>query len=153
VGVYFLDSSAIVKRYVNEVGTAWIAGVMDPARQNRLHAARISAVEVISAIVRRQRADGIPASVAAAVCLRFREEFNALFGVVELSSPVLVRAMDLAEKHALRAYDAVQLAAAIEVNFRSRSLGVSCILVSADGALNAAASSEGMGVDDPNTHP
>ena len=54
----------------------------------------------------------------------------------------------------LRAYDAVQLAAALELNGRWVAAGMGgIILVSADQALNDAALAEGMAVEDPNTHP
>jgi uncharacterized protein len=59
-----------------------------------------------------------------------------------------------ARAHGLRAYDAVQLAAALEVN-RSHQTGGSgpVTLVSAADALNAAATAEGLTVEDPNAHP
>ena len=54
----------------------------------------------------------------------------------------------------MRAYDAVQLAAALEVNVDRASSGLSAVtLISADAALNAAAATEGLAVDDPNSHP
>jgi hypothetical protein len=43
----------------------------------------------------------------------------------------------------------VQLAAALEVWSQTPST----VLISANGDLNAAATAEGMAVDDPNTHP
>ena len=62
--------------------------------------------------------------------------------------------MTLAETYGLRGYDAVQLAAAVEVNASYRSAGLPPItLVSADVELNAAASAEGLTVDNPNFHP
>jgi hypothetical protein len=61
----------------------------------------------------------------------------------------LQRAALLADTHVLRAYDAIQLAAALEV----RSQDPSLTLVSADVDLNAAATAEGLPVEDPNTHP
>ena len=62
---------------------------------------------------------------------------------------MLQRAALLADTHALRGYDAVQLAAAMEVRLQVPAL----ILVSADTELNSAATAEGMPVEDPNTHP
>jgi hypothetical protein len=49
----------------------------------------------------------------------------------------------------LRGYDAVQLAAALEVHSHAPSL----TLLSADAGLNAAGAAEGLAVDDPNNHP
>ena len=63
------------------------------------------------------------------------------------------RAMQVAEKHALRGYDAVQLAAGLTLNDRCQTLGLSVIFVCADGVLNAAAAAEGLHVENPNLHP
>jgi predicted nucleic acid-binding protein len=62
--------------------------------------------------------------------------------------------MRLAETHALRGYDALQLASALEVNagLVGRSLPP-LTFISADRELNNVASAEGLGVDDPNLHP
>jgi hypothetical protein len=61
--------------------------------------------------------------------------------------------MNIAEGHALRGSDAIQLAAAIEANLAAAAVGEVLTLVSADAELNAAAVAEGLAVDDPNLHP
>ena len=62
--------------------------------------------------------------------------------------------MRLGIKHALCAYDAVQLAVALEVNRFHQAGGSGPVtLVSADRDLNAAALVEGLAVDDPTSHP
>jgi uncharacterized protein len=56
--------------------------------------------------------------------------------------------------HALRAYDAIQLAAAVELHATRAALGLPALtLVSADRDLNAAAAAESIPVDDPDAHP
>jgi hypothetical protein len=60
----------------------------------------------------------------------------------------------LAETHGLRGYDAVQLAAACQINALLIMSGLPPLtFVASDHALNAAATAEGLTVDDPNTHP
>ncbi len=62
--------------------------------------------------------------------------------------------MRLANSHTLRAYDAVQLAAALEILRQRHEAGwVPVTLISADHALNTAAMAVGVAVDDPNSHP
>ena len=62
--------------------------------------------------------------------------------------------MTLATKHALRGYDAVQLAAALEANDERIANELSPLaLISADDELNAAAKAEGLTVEDPNDYP
>jgi hypothetical protein len=62
--------------------------------------------------------------------------------------------MLLARAHGLRAYDAVQLTAALEVNRDHQNAGVGPVtLVSADRDLNTAAAVEGRAVEGPTMHP
>jgi hypothetical protein len=59
-----------------------------------------------------------------------------------------------ARKHRLRAYDAVQLTAALEVDRLNQDAGFGPVtLVSADRDLNTAATTSGLAVEDPNLHP
>ena len=55
VKAYFLDSNALVKRYVPELGSEWIQALADSGTGNILIIARITWVEVLSALARRQR--------------------------------------------------------------------------------------------------
>ena len=58
-----------------------------------------------------------------------------------------------ARKHKLRAYDAVQLAVALDVHRLQEAAGLGPVtLVSSDRDLNIAAAAEGLTVDDPMTH-
>ena len=50
---YFVDSSALVKRYVNETWSVWLRGLVSPAAGNDIYIARITTVEVIAALTRR----------------------------------------------------------------------------------------------------
>ena len=61
--------------------------------------------------------------------------------------PLVQRAAVLADTHALRGHDAVQLAAVLEVQLQVPAL----VLVSGDGDLNAAATAEGLPVEDLDT--
>ena len=49
----------LVKRYVTETGSDWIRALTDPAARNPLVIARVTWVEVLSALARRQREGSI----------------------------------------------------------------------------------------------
>ena len=154
MAAYFFDSSAIVKRYVSEIGTAWVIRTVDPATSNRVYVARITGAEVVSAITRQGRSGSLSTTDAASAIGQFRHDFVNEYRVIEISVALIDRAMSLAETYALRGYDAVQLAAALEVNTRRLASGMSALtLVSADAALNAVAAAESLPVEDPNAHP
>jgi predicted nucleic acid-binding protein len=154
LAAYFFDSSAIVKRYVTEVGTVWINGVTAAATGNKIYLVRLTLVEVVSAITRKARGTGMTAAAAAKAVSDFRRDFLNQYAKVDVMPFLIEQAADLAENHALRGYDAMQLAAALAINNERIASGLSAItLISADGALNAAAITEGLAVDDPNAHP
>jgi uncharacterized protein len=52
---YFLDSSALAKRYIAETGSGWVQALADSAAANAVYVARITLVELVSAIARRSR--------------------------------------------------------------------------------------------------
>ena len=150
----FLDSSALTKRYVKETGTAWLIGLFRPKSFNRIYVAEIALVEVISALTRRHRSNTLSASAYQKVTNRFRRNFEDKFFKIETNLSLLERAADLAQTHALRGYDAVQLASAVYLHTRRQQIGLPPLtFISADNALNTTANSEGLSVDNPNNHP
>lgn len=153
MAVIFLDSSAVVKRYVREAGSAWIHGLFGQSGGNDVWIARITAVEVTSALARRAVTARLPAGVANSAFTLFRQDLRHDYQIIGVDQPVVEAAMVLAERHALRGYDAVQLAAASQLQAAIWAQGLDPItLVSADTELNAAALAEGIRVEDPNTH-
>ena len=154
VTAYFVDSSALVKRYVLETGTAWVRGITRQNRPTVIYIAHITAVEVTCAVARRQKGHTLTSARASSILRRFRQHLAARYTVVEVTPDLVDEAMRLGNAHSLRAYDAVQLAAALEVNRSHQADGFGPItLISADRDLNAAATAEGLAVDDPNSHP
>lgn len=150
---YFLDSSAVLKRYVAEAGTTWVRGLFDPMRANRIAIATITGAEVVAAVARRARSGGIPARDAAQIISDFRLDFVSDFDLIEVSRTLVDEAMRLVEQRSLRGYDAVQLAAALAFQAISATSGLASTLVCADHELNVAAAAEGLVVEDPNNHP
>jgi predicted nucleic acid-binding protein len=109
---------------------------------------------MIAAITRRERGTSLTPADANKARTDFRSDLSADYQVIELSESLAERAMDLAEKHGVRGFDAIQLAAVLEVNSLRIAGGLTAIiLLSSDSELNAAASAEGVVVDDPNAHP
>jgi predicted nucleic acid-binding protein len=151
---YFVDSSALVKRYVIEIGTMWVRRLTRQNPSTVIYIAHITAVEVTCAVARRRKSGTLTRSRASSILRRFREHLAARYIVIELTPDLVDEAVRLGNAHALRAYDAVQLAAALEVNRSHQADGFRPItLISADRDLNDGATAEGLAVDDPNAHP
>ena len=153
MAAYFFDSSALAKRYISETGTAWVTTIIEPSTGARIYVAAITGVEVVAAVARKLKGGGISALDAAAMLSQFHSDYGSEYRVIAVSDAIISRAMALAETHALRGYDAVQLAAAVETNLRRSALGATPLtLITADIDLLDAGVAEGFLTDDPNTH-
>jgi predicted nucleic acid-binding protein len=149
VAAYFLDTSAVVKRYVQETGTAWVQAIAAPGLRHSRFIVRITQAETIARITRREQSGSLTTQDAATAVADFELDFLHQYRIVEVSAALVAQAAALARQHALRGYGAVQLAAALEI----RATDPSLTLLSADIELNAAAAAQGLTVDDPSLHP
>lgn len=146
---YFFDSSALVKRYAEEVGTDWVMRITGTEAGHRICIARITGPEVISAFFRKVRNGQLPEPDAIRVAENFREDFDGQYVIMEITAGLCDSAMSLARRHGLGAYDAIQLAAALE----QRLVMPQLIFVPADDRLNVAAQAEGLVITNPNNDP
>ena len=154
MAVYFFDSSALVKRYLQETGSSWVIGIIDSIPPHEIFVSRLTSVEIVSAIVRKARGGGLSHVQAAAAIAAFRADWLNDYVVVEVTESLASQATQLAETHALRSADAVQLATALAVQDKISGLGLSPLtMISSDAELNVVAQTERLSVDDPNAHP
>jgi len=153
MAMYFLDSSALVKRYIRETGSDWVCNLFDPSLGNQFFIAAIAGVEIISAITRRAKNGSINVADAIAIRNQFKQDFQAEYQIIEISENIINSAIFIAEFYALRGYDAVQLASVRELNMLCITNGLTLInFISADNDLNTAALSEGLIVENPNNY-
>ena len=154
VNAYFMDSSALIKRYVAETGTGWIQVIADPPAHNRLIIARITWVEVLSSLARRQREDSLSPEQMDRAIRSFRYDFDMQYQVVEIDRTLTETAGQLVTRHPLRAYDAIQLASALHIQPSfAHARFTSLTFLTADDRLFIAARAEGLHTDNPNHHP
>ena len=154
MAVYYLDASALAKRYVLEVGNRWVVGITNPVSGHDIFIVRIPGPEIIAALFRKARARELSQRDASRAAANFKFDLTSQCHILEVTPGLADRAMTLAQAHSLRGYDAVQLAAAAELHILRNGMGLTPLtFVSADGELNKAAQSEGLAVDDPDSHP
>jgi len=151
---YFLDTSALVKRYVSETGTAWVRKIVDPRQQNAIYISDAAGPELVAALVRRAKGNTLLLADLQRALTAFRVHWRVEYRRVRIHDQVVERAMLLAERHGLRGYDAVHLATVLELDDIFRLQQVSApIMVSADIEQLAAAASEGLAFENPNLKP
>jgi predicted nucleic acid-binding protein len=144
----------LVKRQLPELGSAWFRTLSAPSSRNSITTVRLSLVEVISALNRRVREGTLSAQDYPLVRDDFLARARRRYRIVTLTAALFDQACDLLERHPLRTYDALHLAAALIVNVQAVTAGQPPLtFLAADTRLLAAARAEGLVTDNPNDHP
>lgn len=152
---YFFDASALIKRYIVEVGTIWTIAATSAASGNSVVLVEVTLVEVAAALAARQRASrGITVVQRNQVLSRFLQDCASYFLLIPANRAVVDLGVELAQRHRLRGYDAVQLAAALLANqAQAATIRAALVFVSADNDLLLAAQAEGLTTDNLLNHP
>lgn len=157
MGTYFLDTSAIVKRYVVETGQAWVAALCAPSSANTIIISQAALVEAVAMFCRKAREADTTKRISEAerdrIIALFRQDMRRHYSVVQVTTNVYTHAGDLCRPHKLRAYDAVQLACALTVRDKLATVGIAPTFVCADADLLSVAAMEGLSTENPNAHP
>ncbi len=152
--VYYLDASALVKRYLQEQGTAWLDELLAEPSPVRYVSTALITVELTAALARAERERRISRAHRDRVATQAARECRMRLRQAEVTEDVLTAASGLALKYPLRAYDAVHLATAMIVRAQASDLPIAPpVFIAADRALLAAARAEGFQIENPNDHP
>jgi predicted nucleic acid-binding protein len=153
MSVYYLDTSAAVKLYVVETGSAWLRHQIETDQPPIVLSCALLQVEIWSAFRRRLREGTVTEAEYTKMVNWFAEHCHALYRFVPVDETGIQLAHELIDRHPLRAYDALHRAAASRVRSQLVDHSQSELLfLSADVQLNEAASSEGLQVENPNEH-
>ena len=143
---YFLDTSALVKRYHLEPGSERVNAMFDD-QDNILIISELALVELAPALQRKRNRGEITLQAMNDALVQFANEVLSDLIVTGFRSGFIQQAKDLVLQHGLRTLDALQLTSASE--FRT----LSPVLVCADARLRRAASDVGLVVLDPEVVP
>jgi uncharacterized protein len=147
LALYYLETSALVKLYVKEPGTERLLRLAARVNNHRFVVLTLTRVEMHSAIRRRQREGDIDGPVADRLLNQFEQHLETRFIKQVLNDSLIDLATSLVNRHALRAYDAVQLAGCLMLKENSASDEPS--FVCSDQRLLVAAENEGLACFDP----
>jgi hypothetical protein len=158
MAVYYLDSSAIVKRYVDEPGSSWIRQLCDAhdtdigEKLNLITIGDIAVAEVAAAFSVLARRNVISKRITDLAYRKSIAEFRTEYDLVHITPALILAAAELTQQHPLKAYDAVQLALAVHANDALRASGFSLVFVTGDNTLLKAAQAGGLAVENPYEH-
>lgn len=141
--IYYLDTSALVKRYYEERGSAWVHSLFQS--ENVLMASKVAYVELLAAFARKRREKEITEANFTRAAESFQHEWKEIV-VAEVTEAVFTDLLTLVKNHPLRGFDAIHLCTALWVRKR---LKADVIFACADRNLLSAAETEGLEVRNP----
>lgn len=98
MAAYFFDSSALVKRFSTESGSAWVLGIVRPSLNNFLAIATITGAEVVSALTRKLRGGKLSQRQYDKAIRRFEREFTVRYFGADVTTTLVENAMSLVKK-------------------------------------------------------
>jgi len=153
VGAYFLDTSAIVKRYCLERGQSWVRSLCNPLQDHDLFISQAALVEVVTAFCRKAYLREISIAQRDEFIDAFRTDCESSYIIEAVTDPIYTAAGNLCRVYNLRAYDAVQLTCALNIHKKLLAKqALSPIFVCADKRLVEFACVEGLTADNPENH-
>lgn len=147
---YFVDTSAIVKRYVPEIGTQWVLGWILPSSGTVVVIAELTRVEIFSVFARREREQSLSTINANLLRSNFLVHAQKEYLITPLNTDILEEARTLVTKYPLRSLDAIQLASSKQAQ---TILGEPMTFVTADARLLSILPQEGFVGDNPENYP
>lgn len=158
MATYYLDTSALAKRYITETGQGWKRRLTMPRANNGLLLSQFGVVELEVAISRKVSEGVLSLRGRDRALSLFQRHLRGRYDAMPVHKELLKRARQLVGQrglpHPLRAYDAIHLASALEVRDRLQHLGLPApIFVSADRKLLAVAQHLGLAIENPEDHP
>jgi predicted nucleic acid-binding protein len=157
VGTYYFDTSAVVKLYVAEAGSAWIENIVNQRSGNDFEHAiafvKIGIVEAAAALTRRQRMGDITLAERDQLYASFMQDVERRYLTMAVSDDLLLLAAELTQQYLLRGYDAVHVAGAISLNQQLAAARLPALtFVSADEMLCDVALARRLKAENPNEH-
>lgn len=134
----YLDTSALIKLYVAELGSPDVAHWI--ASAPRIATSRVAYPEARAALARRAREKALTPAHHRRCVRDLDRDFSSLV-VVEVDAAVAQLAGELAAEHALRGFDALHLASAITLRGAAAEFSAFGVF---DTRLEAAARAEGF---------
>lgn len=151
---FYLDASALVKRYLAETGSTWVESLCADEANNAIAIAHFGLVETAAAFAAKQRGQFITVSEYETALDDLLRDAGERYRLIAVGSAVIDNAIQLTRRQKLRGYDAIHLACALALNKPLLDHDLPPLtFVAADDNLLAAARLEGLGTENPNDHP
>jgi predicted nucleic acid-binding protein len=150
---FFLDASALAKRYSLEDGADQVDHLFGKVPRNRLMCLLLGAAEVLSVLVRRRNGGRLSASSFSQGVVNLHAEIIEAtdFQTLPAENDLIIAALPFLERYSVNSTDAIVLRLALDFADQFHSSGNNLVLVTSDQRLLRAAQAEGLLTFNPET--
>jgi predicted nucleic acid-binding protein len=150
---FFLDASALAKRYAPEVGTPLINHLFARVTPDRFLVFNVGVAEVVSLLVRKRNGGRITPAACSQALLDLGSEIvhSPTLRKTGADETLVFAAVPLIIRHGINATDAILLRIALDAAIPMRSAGDDLVLVASDQRLLRAAQAERLQTFSPET--
>jgi len=151
MAVFYLDTSAIVKRYRTEEGTEFIDTLFEKIEKSkhRLATSFLSVLKFISALRRLLKAKEIIQETFTDSVARFAADLENYFIISSVDDTTISKSISLIIKHAIKTADSIHLASVIELKEILKESKERLVFVVDDKELYTAGLNENLKVINP----
>lgn len=146
--IYFLDTSALAKRYLAGKGSDGIRRLLN-RKDDVFYQAFLTPLEIASTLYRRLRSHDVSQDELSFLLRAYVAHSHQDYLLIPYSDALIDRASALVGRHVLRALDAVQLASALELRDGLPVNTPPLSFLSADDRLLDAARQEHLQAENP----
>ena len=146
--IYFLDTSALAKRYLTENGSNRMRRLLEH-RDDGFYQGFLTPLEIASALYRRLRSQEISQDELSVLLRAYVAHSHRDYILIPYSDALIDSASALVARHVLRALDAIQLASALELKDSLPAEALPLTFLSADDRLLDAARREHLQAENP----
>jgi predicted nucleic acid-binding protein len=149
--IYFFDTSALLKRYLNEVGSVYIRRLLGMA-DSLFYQTFLTSLEVTSALYRQHRTRQLSAEDLSIFLKSYAAHSHEEYLLVPYSASVMDLSNRLIARHPIRALDAIQLASVLWLRDHLPGNAPAPVFVSADDRLVRFSLQEHLHAENPEKH-
>jgi predicted nucleic acid-binding protein len=148
---FYLDASALAKRYVPETGSSLIDEILDKVPGDRIYVLNVGAGEVVSILVRKRNAGVITDAYFRQALVDFESEIvrSADVNKLPISNRLATSSFSLIVAHSINSTDAITLRSALAIAQKLRAGADDLVLVASDLRLLRATQAEGLNTFNP----
>ncbi|NUO80668.1 type II toxin-antitoxin system VapC family toxin [candidate division KSB1 bacterium] len=151
--IFYFDSSALAKGYIEEKGSSIIEYILSHTTVQQWRVLMLGLAETVSIFVRKKNSGGISKETFQSSLRALRDDFvdNQAAIKIETTNGFVLAALPFIIKHSINSTDAVVLHSACGLAADLRDQNNEFLLVTADKRLVTAAEAESLRVINPET--